>query len=384
MPFAYVDLDLLDDNIRRIAANHHGKRIRVASKSVRSVPVMRRIFASDPCFQGVMAYTAAEALYLVEQGFDDILLGYPVWHPALIADLLRFVGEGRTITFMIDCPEHLEHLAAIGRDAGIIVPVCIDIDMSIDVPRLHFGVRRSPITTAQQAEPLLHLIANSPQLRLDGIMGYEAQVAGVGDHVPGQGAKNVIVRALKRRSVRAAAERRQGLVRLIGGVGLPLRFVNGGGTGSMHTTGQEPWVTEITVGSGFYSPGLFDNYRDFRYHPAAGFAIEVVRRPRPDIVTCAGGGYIASGAAGADRLPKPHLPEGLALLPLEGAGEVQTPLTVPPGVELNLGDPVFLRHSKAGEVCERFPCLHALQRSDGRLTIVDQLATYRGDGQCFL
>lgn len=148
----------------------------------------------------------------------------------------------------------------------------------------------------------------------------------------------------------------------------------------METTVQEDVVTEVTVGSGFYSPTLFDHYTRFRHEPAAGFAIEVVRRPAPEIYTCQGGGYIASGAAGPDKLPQPWLPEGARLTTNEGAGEVQTPVIYEGSVSLNLGSPIFMRHSKAGELCERFRTL--LLVSEGK--VVDEVNTYRGDGQCFL
>jgi len=159
-------------------------------------------------------------------------------------------------------------------------------------------------------------------------------------------------------------------------------LVNAGGTGSLASAREEEVVTELTAGSGFYSPGLFDDYRGFRYAPAAGFAVEVVRRPRADIVTCMGGGYVASGAAERSKLPRPFLPEGLELMPLEGAGEVQTPLRRKGESELALalGDPVFFRHAKAGELCERFDSLYVI--SNG--AVVDRYATYRGMGENFL
>ncbi|MCO4774321.1 MAG: amino acid deaminase/aldolase, partial [Deltaproteobacteria bacterium] len=93
-----------------------------------------------------------------------------------------------------------------------------------------------------------------------------------------------------------------------------------------------------------------------------------------------GGGYVASGEAGPDKLPVPWLPEGLALLDLEGAGEVQTPLRVPAGVSLGIGDPVFLRHAKAGELAEHFT-EYVLLRGE---SVVGRVPTYRGEGQCFL
>ncbi|KHF33219.1 hypothetical protein CM49_04556 [Paenibacillus sp. P1XP2] len=212
-------------------------------------------------------------------------------------------------------------------------------------------------------------------------MGYEAQIAGVGDHYPNSGPKNRLVQTLKRRSIRQIAEKRAALVAMIeDAMGAPLRFVNGGGTGSLHSTVQEEAVTEVTVGSGFFAPALFDNYKDFRYLPAAGFAVEIVRQPSEQLYTCLGGGYAASGAAGKDKLPKPYLPAGASLMPLEGAGEVQTPVKYEGEEPLTLGDPVFFRHAKAGELCERFNHLYGVSKGK----IVEKITTYRGDGQCFL
>ncbi len=380
MPFAFLDLDLLDQNIRQIAARAKGKQVRLASKSLRSVAVIRRILTADPIFQGIMCYSAQEAAYLATQGFDDLLIGYPAWHEDDIAAVARATAAGTRITLMVDCPEHVEQIEAIAHRQGVRLPLCLEIDMSMDIPGLHFGVWRSPIHTAEQAHPVIQRIQASSHAWLDGLMGYEAQIAGVGDNFPGHKTKNTIVQRLKRRSVREVAERRAALVDLVKGYGLPLRFVNGGGTGSITTTGAESVVTEITVGSGFYSPSLFDNYRDFRYQPAAGYAIEIVRLPRPSIYTCLGGGYVASGSAGPEKLPQPYLPHGARLESREGAGEVQTPIRYDGEIPLTLGDPVFMRHSKAGELCERFT--HLLFVSDGR--VVDEVTTYRGDGQCFI
>jgi D-serine deaminase-like pyridoxal phosphate-dependent protein len=159
-----------------------------------------------------------------------------------------------------------------------------------------------------------------------------------------------------------------------------LEFVNGGGTGSLESTAAEAAVTEVTAGSGLYGPTLFDAYRAFTPRPAAMFALPVVRRPGPGTVTALGGGYLASGPADSARLPAPHLPGGLRLDRREGAGEVQTPLLGAAADELAIGDRVYFRHAKAGELSERFATLHLLEGE----RIVDQVATYRGEGQCFL
>ena len=380
MPFAFLDLDLLDQNIRAIAERTRGKRIRLASKSLRSVAVLRRILAADACFQGIMCFTALEAVYLASQGFDDLLIGYPTWHEQDIAAVAEATSNGASITLMVDSVEHIEQIEQVAARHNVVLPVCLEIDMSMNIPGLHFGVWRSPVRTRKQARPLLECITASPHVRLDGLMGYEAQIAGVGDNFPGQKMKNALVQQLKRRSIHEVAARRAAIIELVKSYNMSLRFVNGGGTGSIDSTRDEPGVTEITVGSGFYSPALFDNYRDFRYQPAAGYAIEIVRHPRPHIYTCLGGGYIASGAVGLEKQPQPYLPQGAKLDTLEGAGEVQTPIHYKGVVKLDVGDPIFMRHSKAGELCERFP--HLLCVSNGE--IVEEVTTYRGDGQCFI
>lgn len=380
MPFAFLDLDLLKQNIRQIVARAHGKRVRVASKSLRSVAVIRRILAADPCFHGIMCYTAQEAAFLASRGFEDLLIAYPAWNEQDIAAVARATAAGKHITLMVDCTEHVEQIETVAAHHGVRLPVCLEVDMSMDLPGLHFGVWRSPVRTPEQARPVLARIIASPRVWLDGLMGYEAQIAGEGDDFPGHKARNALVRKLKRRSIHEIAERRATLVELAKSYGVSLRFVNGGGTGSIATTSAEQVVTEITVGSGFYAPALFDHYRDFRYQPAAAFAIEIVRHPRPHMYTCLGGGYIASGSVGPEKQPQPYLPQGVKLVSLEGAGEVQTPIRYEGTTPLNIGDPVFMRHSKAGELCERFT--HLLLVSDG--AIVDEVTTYRGDGQCFI
>ena len=380
MPFAFVDLDLFDENIRQIAARARGKHVRLASKSLRCVALTRRILASNDCFRGLMCFTAREAAYMALQGFDDLLIGYPAWHEEDIAAVAKATVNGAHITLMIDSIAHVEQIEKVAQRLDVRLPVCLEVDMSMDVPGLRFGVWRSPMRTPEQARPVIERVVASPHVWLDGLMGYEAQIAGVGDNMPGKPFKSGLIRGLKQRSIVQIAERRAAIVALIKSYGITPRFVNGGGTGSIASTREEADVTEITAGSGFYSPALFDYYRDFRYLPAAGYAIEIVRQPAPHLYTCLGGGYIASGSTGLEKQPAPYLPRGATLLSLEGAGEVQTPIRYNGLEPLHLGDPIFMRHSKAGELCERFTRL--LLVKDG--AIVDEVTTYRGDGQCFL
>ncbi len=379
LPAAFVDLDALDANLASLRERAGGLAIRLVTKSVRCVAILRRVLASGAPFQGLMCYSAAEAAWLAGQGFDDLLVAYPGVDAHDLRAVAAQVRAGRRITLMVDDATQVRAIAVHASAEGIVQPLAIDLDMSSRFPGLHFGVRRSPVDDVAKALALAAAIAREPSLRLDGLMGYESQIAGLMDEVPGQGAKMAVIRALKRRSIPEVNERRRLVVAALSRAGHGLRFVNGGGTGSFESTRADTSVTELAAGSGLYAPALFDHYRSFRARPAAGFAVAVTRRPAPGIVTCAGGGYVASGPSGADRLPRPWLPAGCTLLPNEGAGEVQTPVRLPDGVELAIGDPLFLRHAKAGELCERFNEL--LLVAGGR--VVGRAATYRGDGQCF-
>lgn len=379
LPALLLDLDLLEANARAMLERAGGMNIRIASKSVRSAPVLRRLLDLDPRFQGLLCYSADEAAWLAGKGFDDLVVAYPTTQADSVAAVCERVAGGASIRLMVDDVEQVRRLEEVAGRADTVLPLCLDVDMSVDFPGIHFGVHRSPVTDAASALAVYREIAASAHLRLDGVMGYEAEIAGVGDAAPGQALQNRLVRLLKRRSLAPIARRRGAVVEALRDEGARLRFVNGGGTGSLETTSRESAVTEIAAGSGFYSPLLFDYYHRFRHQPAMLFALEVVRRPGPGHVTCAGGGYVASGGGGPLGLPRPFLPEGLALEGREGAGEVQTPLRLPAGLRPDIGDPVFFRHAKAGEVCERFR--EILLVSDGGVR--GEAATYRGEGQCF-
>jgi D-serine deaminase-like pyridoxal phosphate-dependent protein len=137
-------------------------------------------------------------------------------------------------------------------------------------------------------------------------------------------------------------------------------------------------LTEVTFGSGLLCGHLFDGYRGLPLEPALAFGLQVTRRPAPGVVTCLGGGWIASGAAGPDRLPVPAWPHGCELIATEGAGEVQTPIRVT--ADVAIGDPVFFRPAKSGELAEHV-ATYLLVRGD---RVVERVPTYRGLGHVFL
>jgi D-serine deaminase-like pyridoxal phosphate-dependent protein len=354
-----------------------GKPLRLASKSVRCRALQDR--ALDAGFRGQLCFTLPEALWLAGHGARDLLVAYPTTDRTALGALAH--GEhAASVTVMVDAVAHLDLIESAAA-GGAPVRVAIDVDASWRAlgGRLHVGVRRSPVHSAAGAAALARAIVARPGLRLVGLMSYEAQIAGLGDHPPGRPWRGAVLRAVQRASARELAARRAAVVAAVRAVA-PLELVNGGGTGSVEATAAEAAVTEVTAGSGLYGPTLFDAYGAFRPRPAALFALPVVRRPSARRATLLGGGYLASGAPGADRLPRPFLPRGLRLDRREGAGEVQTPVAGAVADALAVGDRVWLRHAKAGELCERFAELH-LVRGDH---VIGTVPTYRGEGRTFL
>jgi D-serine deaminase-like pyridoxal phosphate-dependent protein len=380
-PLAIVDAGAFDRNAASLTRRAAGRPIRVATKSLRCRALIERALAR-PGFRGVMCYSLPEALWLNAAGTsDDLLVAYPTVNAAALRALAADQAARANVTIMVDSADHLDVVDRALGDGHPEIRVCLELDVSwrplAGRPQVHIGTRRSPLFTARQAADTAALITRRPGFRLVGVMGYEGQIAGLGDAPPGHPVRARMIRQIQARSAAELAGRRAEAVRLIQAL-TPLEFVNGGGTGSLESTARDASVTELTAGSGLVGGTLFDAYTRFTPEPALLFALPVVRRPGPGLATLFAGGYVASGPGTKDRLPRPYLPPGLTLTGVEGAGEVQTPVRGAAAGRLRTGDRVWLRHAKAGELAERFTDYHLIDGDQ-----VTAVPTYRGEGHCF-
>jgi D-serine deaminase-like pyridoxal phosphate-dependent protein len=374
LPALLVDLDAFDRNVERIAAAARGtgKTIRVGSKSIRSLALLRRVLERDPVFRGVLAFDYDEAAWLLgalPAAQRDVLVAYPSLHRPSLTRFAEAAERHRGL-FVVDSVEHLEAIEHLRRPRAV-----VDLDVSLHLgERAHLGVRRSPLRAGADVAAFLERARRFPKVELVGLLAYEAHIAGL----PGQG---VAERLFRRGAFPPVAALRRDAVQALTDAGVAAPLVNAGGTGSLALSLADPSATEVTVGSGCLCSHLFDGASELGLEPAIFLALEVCRVPDRDHVTARGGGYVASGEAGPSRLPAPHLPRGLSLVGLEGAGEVQTPLVVTHAERApRIGDPVLLRPAKAGEIAERFA--EHLWLSGGR--VVGRSPTYRGEGKTFL
>ena len=372
-PIAVVDLDAFDANAADLVRRAGGKPVRVASKSLRVPALIARALAHDG-FAGVLAYTVAEALWLHEAGIsDDIVVAYPSVDAVALRRLTSSPAAAAAITLMVDDPAHLAVIDAARADGEVEVRIALDLDAGLRLGRQHIGPKRSPLFETSDVVALARRVHDHAGVRLVGVMTYEGQVAGVQDDVPDQRTRSALVRRLKQASMAQLEVRRREISEALAQV-TKLELWNGGGSGSVEATAADAAVTEVAAGSGLLVPGIFDHYASFVPRPAAYFGLRVTRKPTPTMATVHGGGLIASGATGEDRSPLPWAPPGLHLTGLEGAGEVQTPLTGHPAARLRIGDLVWFRHAKSGELFEHVRDVHLLSGE----AITEVVPSYRG------
>jgi D-serine deaminase-like pyridoxal phosphate-dependent protein len=347
-PFAFLDLDAVWANAADMLRRSRGNPIRIATGAIRSRPVLERLLDLDPGFQGALTFSLPETLWLWERGLRDLVVANPTSDRACLTRLARITSEDpeEAPVVMVDCAEHLDLIEEAAASFVAPIRVAIDIDLSWRPLGgiVKVGARRSPIRTADDAVALAQEIDQRDRTKLVGAMAYEAQIADIGDNVPGKSINNLIVRRMQAASAKDVEERRAEIVNALSEVA-QLEFVNGGGTGSIDRTASEWAVTEIGAGSGFYAPVRFDHFRSFRPRPAAMFTLPVTRSLRNDLA-----------AEGAERALPPTRPD-----------------------RLSIGDRVYFRDLRAGELCERFDRLFLVTGT----TIRDEVPTYRGEGKAF-
>lgn len=416
LPVMIVDLSAFDANAAAFArvARSHGKRIRIATKSLRVPALIERVLQRHAdVFVGLMCYSAAEAAFWAARGQHDILIAYPTLQSCDVAAVFNAmnVNAGTLITMMVDCPTHVATLAAAwtamaaAREAGSCptLSLCIDADMSYRPVggALHLGAHRSPCRTLADFIALYDTIAATPHARLTAVMGYEAQVAGVPDH------STLFMTTFKTLSMADVVRKRAAIANFLQSRGVQLAYFNGSGTGNAaHACEYDASITEVTVGSGLLQSHIFDGFGASTSTPAMCYALQVSRTSgtarEGRVVTCHSGGFISSGAVGMDKAPVAVYPRGLAPFPDEGFGEVQTPLQVLTAAmtseetaELRPGGIVLLRPAKAGEIAEHFQQYLLLEPGTPgsgeeagiigsvALRVVDSVPTYRGMGLAF-
>lgn len=415
VPLVHEDIFRTNSETLWSIANSAGKRLRVATKSLRVPALIEIVTGMGPHPPSLMCYSVKEAAFLIDWSastgktakFNDILIAYPTVNTQDVLLAHRLTHAGHQVVLMIDSVSHINKITAILENVPeesrkTKLSVCMDVDCSLRFLGLHLGAHRSPIHSAVEFEVLLLAVKKEEsKLRLAGVMTYEAQIAGVGDasrHAPFL--MNHAIRAMKSISKRHVRLLRANIHQILLHHGVKLDFFNGGGTGNLEEAASDPSLTEVTAGSGFMQPELFDYYLDNVCAPALTIALQVTRiqsshrsfkhpgEEIADVICCQSGGFISSGPTKSDKAPSVFLPTGLSPFADEGFGEVQTPLKVGrslqnQGLAPKIGDYVLIRPAKSGEITERFPKILYISAETSSTQPPQVLITYRGYGKAF-
>lgn len=368
LPFAYLDLDLLERNIRTLLARSGGKLLRVDARALLCPDIVARVLRSHIRFRGVKCATANEAVHLVtEWALNDVLVAYPTPQPEAIERVCQVVKDGGEITLTADSTAHLDCLARAAECAEVTLPVCIELDMAPG--QQSRGGRRSAVRIADQLLALVEAIDGHTSLCFRGLLAFDTQ------RVAANGGRRWVLRRMSAGAQRALHRHRRAVLERLQARGYSVGLVNGGGAGGIEFNAADSSITEITVGSALYGPDQSgDNGEDSPPIPAAGFATEIMRQPSGGHYACLGDGHTAADVLDPSTLPHPYLPRGAVLDRLAYVGEAQIPIRY--DGHLGLGDPLLMAHASPGEVCERFSRLLLVQRG----AVADSVVTYRGLG----
>ncbi|MFW9784975.1 MAG: alanine racemase [Candidatus Heimdallarchaeota archaeon] len=374
-PLVICDIDAFNHNLEKVGnyLRKVNKSIRLCTKSVRVPELIKKVEEQD-FVNGLFTYNADETLFFAEKyHIKDILLGYPTTSAYDAEELCKAASiEGVEITVMVDSTYHLNLLERAANKYNVNLSILIEVDVADNFLGTNIGVYRSPLREPEDVVRIAKEIESRPHLTYRGIMGYEAQNASLGD-------TSLFMRWIKKRSRKHVNQWRQDVVDALIKDGFEPEVVNGGGSGCFEETSKEASVTEIGIGSLLFKSHIFDVIDSLdAFIPSLFLVLQIVRKPKKNIVTAFSGGYVSSGAVRAN--PLPIKPEGLKTFKNEEFGEVQTPFRFNPRIiELNLGDPIFCRFGKAGEPLEHFNEVNIY--SDGK--IIDKVLTYRGLGYRF-
>lgn len=378
LPAAILDLDAFDRNAARIAthATAAGVSVRIATEALRVPRLIRRVLDLGKPYAGVLCFAAAEAELLASRGHEDLLLGYPTLQPKDLDTFVKLHEQDRNARVVVDSADAVELWAKVASGLKAPLAVVVDVDVSARLGPRPVSAGRSPMRQPADVVAIVEAIRAQPDLRFGGLLAQDAGAAVVTDGEPNRGMAGSLLRRARQRLVRG---RRRAVVDALRARGIEVASVNGGAAGVLAPGGIEPWLTEITIGGSLLHGHGIEGGAELGLEPALFFALQAVRRPAPDLVSCHGGGRLAALPQTGAKLATPHLPAGLELVDAGGHGEMQTTVRGAATRDLELGDPVLFRPARPGDVAESFEELITLASGE----IVDRAPTYRGLGCCF-
>ncbi|MEO6623834.1 MAG: alanine racemase [Burkholderiaceae bacterium] len=267
-PFLALDLDAFERNVRHLAdaiVVRGGKCWRPHTKALRSPVVAQCLIAAGA--RGVTCATVWEAETMVRAGIVDVLIASQVVAPSGLRKLAALNRTARVIA-AVDAPIHLELLNVHASEAGVTIPVVIEVDI---------GLMRAGVAPGPAAAVLARTVAAHQHLKFCGLMAWEGQTTGIADP------------AAKEAAIRASVALLTDAARSCAQAGFAVEIVSCGGTGTYLVTSRISGVTEVQAGGGVFGDLRYRQEFGMPLEPALTLVATVLSRPTVRRIVCDAG-----------------------------------------------------------------------------------------------
>ena len=257
-PALLIDLPAMQRNIELMAKFFADGpcKLRPHFKAHKTPEIARRQLAAGSC-TGLTCATVGEAE--VAAGFcDDILIANQVIGADKTARVAALANRC-DLKIAVDSAFGLQQVAAAAQKAGTTVGVVVDVNV---------GMPRCGVAPGDEALALARRAADTANVQLRGVMGYEGHVVGLEDRAEREG------------RARKSMERLLSSAQMIREAGLPCDIVSAGGTGTYDITGRIDGITEIQAGSYVLMDTAYAKL-DLPFGHALSVLGTVLSRPQP-------------------------------------------------------------------------------------------------------
>ena len=270
-PSLVVDLDLLDQNIARMAQFFRAKGVnwRPHTKGQKIPEIAHLQLAAGAL--GITCAKLSEAEVMAQEGIRDILIANQVVGEQKASRLAKLLDVADVIV-AVDSLVNGEQLSQAANSRDQRLRVVVEVDNGID---------RAGVPPGERALSLAQALDDLPGLRFVGLMAWEAHCLGL----PPDKRQSCCDEAVGK--LVATAD-------LCRNAGLPVEIVSCGGTGTYWISAFAPGITEVEAGGGIYGCGRYRRDFGVDLEPALTILTTVTSRPDANRIIC-DAGFKSSG-----------------------------------------------------------------------------------------
>lgn len=228
-PVLLVDLDVMMSNVQGYMSFAQANDVRLRShiKTHKNAEIAK---LQDEYSEGggIACQTLGEVEVMAKNGLDDIYLSYNVVGDQKLKRLVWVSEKLDRFATTVDGLGNIDPLQSAAAEHGVTIDVILEINV---------GLNRTGVLPGESMVQMATHIVNQPNLNLQGLLAYEAQVKSEAE-----------TKAEYEEYCWEAMEKAQAAVERLEADGIPIEEVKVGGTATSLYSGRHPVVTEINPG----------------------------------------------------------------------------------------------------------------------------------------